>query len=148
MKQMKLHYDIPMGIIITMIGAGMFYMTFDMVEAAAKWSRIITLLLTGMGVMILIRGVRLTKKLRSGEIKEAAPIALAGLTPAMVMLALSIGYIVVMNLTGIYISTAVFMPVLMLYLGVRNWKVVIITTAGVELFIWGLFDCLLHVPLP
>lgn len=49
---------------------------------------------------------------------------------------------------GFYLSSALFLPLAMLLLGARKPLTIILTTAGVLLFVYLVFARLLEVPLP
>ena len=49
---------------------------------------------------------------------------------------------------GFFTSTLIVVPVLAAALGYRNWKVLIVTTLGFVIVLYGVFRLLLSVPLP
>ena len=49
---------------------------------------------------------------------------------------------------GFYLSSAIFLPLAMLLLGARKPLTIILTTAGILLFVYLVFARLLEVPLP
>ena len=49
---------------------------------------------------------------------------------------------------GFFTSTLIVVPVLAALLGYRNWKVLVVTTIGFVILLYGVFRLLLSVPLP
>lgn len=49
---------------------------------------------------------------------------------------------------GFFTSTLIVVPVLAAVLGYRNWKVLVVTTIGFVILLYGVFRLLLSVPLP
>ena len=49
---------------------------------------------------------------------------------------------------GFFTSTLIVVPVLAALLGYRNWKVLLVTTIGFVILLYGVFRLLLSVPLP
>lgn len=49
---------------------------------------------------------------------------------------------------GFYVSSAIFLPLTMLILGARNPITIVLTTAGVLGFVYGVFETLLEVYMP
>ena len=65
-----------------------------------------------------------------------------------VFIAMTILYLIIMQYIGYYVSTVLFLSLGMIYLGYRNWKVVVPVSAGWILFSYFMFYRLLFVPLP
>ena len=65
---------------------------------------------------------------------------------------ISIGVFIIYGLAisfvGIYIASAIFLPMLLLLANVINWKTIISVTIAYEIFAFIVFDTLLNVPLP
>ena len=65
-----------------------------------------------------------------------------------VFIALTILYLLIMQIIGYYLATIIYLVTGMYYLAYRNWKVMISMTAGWVLFSYFAFYRLLYVPLP
>lgn len=59
-----------------------------------------------------------------------------------------IGYLLSNYLFGYYIATVIFLPVCMLFLGQRNWKVIAGVTVGLPLFLYLLLDLVMEMQMP
>ena len=77
-----------------------------------------------------------------------ADINMSGTAKALLMAGIILLYIVAINLVGYYIASIVFMPIAMLILGQRNWKVIVGVDVGVILFLYLFFGLLLSMQMP
>lgn len=101
------------------------------------------------GLSVLLATLFLISCLRGKDVKEGdEPISFAGTGRAAIMGAILGGYILLNYLTGFYIATVVFLPIGMLYLGQRNWKVIISISIALPLIIFLFFDLLLSMMMP
>lgn len=98
---------------------------------------------------VVLSTVFLISCLRGKDVKEGdEPISFKGAGRAMIMGVILIGYILLNWLTGFYISTVIFLPVGMLYLGQRNWKLIAGVSIGLPLIVWLFFDLTLGMIMP
>lgn len=127
------------------IWAGIFFVSSLGIEDAG--SRMFPQIMCGLSV--LLATLFLISCLRGKDVKEGdAPISFAGTGRAAVMGAILGGYILLNYLTGFYISTVIFLPIGMLYLGQRNWKVIVAISIALPLIIFLFFDLLLGMMMP
>ena len=75
-------------------------------------------------------------------------INMSGTAKALLMAGIILLYIVAINLVGYYIASIVFMPIAMLVLGQRNWKIIVGVDVGVILFLYLFFGLLLSMQMP
>lgn len=73
---------------------------------------------------------------------------MSGTAKALLMAGIILLYIVAINLVGYYIASIVFMPIAMLILGQRNWKIIVGVDVGVMLFLYLFFGLLLSMQMP
>ena len=127
------------------IWAGIFFVSSLGIEDAG--SRMFPQIMCGLSV--LLATLFLISCLRGKDAKEGDdPISFAGTGRAAVMGAILGGYILLNYLTGFYISTVIFLPIGMLYLGQRNWKVIAAISIALPLIIFLFFDLLLGMMMP
>ena len=127
------------------IWAGIFFVSSLGIEDAG--SRMFPQIMCGLSA--LLSTLFLISCLRGKDVKEGDdPISFAGTGRAAVMGAILSGYILLNYLTGFYISTVIFLPVGMLYLGQRNWKVIAAIAIALPLIIFLFFDLLLGMMMP
>ncbi len=60
----------------------------------------------------------------------------------------AIVYVVLMNIIGFYIASALYLAATMFYFGVRNKKTLILTPVIFDLAIWACFSLILGIRLP
>ena len=127
------------------IWAGIFFVSSLGIEDAG--SRMFPQIMCGLSA--LLSTLFLISCLRGKDVKEGDdPISFAGTGRAAVMGAILSGYILLNYLTGFYISTVIFLPIGMLYLGQRNWKVIAVISIALPLIIFLFFDLLLGMIMP
>ena len=127
------------------IWAGIFSVSSLGIEDAG--SRMFPQIMCGLSA--LLSTLFLISCLRGKDVKEGDdPISFAGTGRAAVMGAILSGYILLNYLTGFYISTVIFLPIGMLYLGQRNWKVIAAISIALPLIIFLFFDLLLGMMMP
>ena len=127
------------------IWAGIFFVSSLGIEDAG--SRMFPQIMCGLSA--LLSTLFLISCLRGKDVKEGDdPISFAGTGRAAVMGAILSGYILLNYLTGFYISTVIFLPIGMLYLGQRNWKVIAVISIALPLIILLFFDLLLGMMMP
>ena len=127
------------------IWAGIFFVSSLGIEDSG--SRMFPQIMCGLSV--LLATLFLISCLRGKDVKEGDdPISFAGTGRAAVMGAILGGYILLNYLTGFYISTVIFLPIGMLYLGQRNWKVIVAISIALPLIIFLFFDLLLGMMMP
>jgi putative tricarboxylic transport membrane protein len=66
----------------------------------------------------------------------------------ILMIAVFIFYLLVMSSIGFYLTTFVYLPVMIWLLGVRKIKVIVFSTVFVLIFIYLVFSAFLKVPIP
>lgn len=101
------------------------------------------------GLSALLATLFLFSCLRGKDVKEGDdPIDFTGSGRAAAMGVILGGYILLNYLAGFYISTVIFLPIGMLYLGQRNWKVIISIAVALPLVVYLFFDLLLGMMMP
>lgn len=71
-----------------------------------------------------------------------------GFIRASITLAITIGYLFLMQVLGFYISTAIFLFVTIRYLGQKNYWLNIIVSIVVASIVYVVFEYLLKISLP
>ena len=140
-KEKKFNYNL-LGCIFIYLMSGAFLISSFTIEDAT--SRTFPQVLCAL--CILLATIFLIQILR-GKYPNA-DINLSGTAKAMLMAGIILLYIVAINFVGYYIASVVFMPVGMLVLGQRNWKVIVGVDVGVILFLYLFFGLLLSMQMP
>lgn len=144
MKLKNIHAEVWLGGLLILFSIVFYQLAgqFSNPEAAT-WPKAILIGIILLSALLVIRGLRLTQQ--HGDVAALSAETLKG---PMVSLALIIGYAVLMNFTGYFVSTAVFLPLGMFALGQRNWKAILGVTVGLELFVYVLFVTQLQLRMP
>ena len=71
-----------------------------------------------------------------------------GLRDLLVVLAATVAYVALLNVTGMIIGTALYLAFLVRYLGKHRWWVSLSVALGAAAFNWLVFVHWLHVPMP
>ena len=102
-----------------------------------------------LSVMLFLTSAALmVQALRGHALKGLETINKPGLIRAAVTLVISIAYLLIMDVLGFYIATAVFLYVVMMYLGQKNQWVRISASVIVASAVYGIFHFFLKIPLP
>lgn len=144
MSLKKIHIDVWLGILF-IIGCVFFYKMADEFfdPEAAVWPRGVLIVTAALSAMLLITGIRLTKRGEDSGIPEGR--IFFGPMAAIVII---VAYAIAMEFTGYFLSTAIFLPLGMFVQGQKNWKVILGVTAGLEIFVYLLFVMGLGLRMP
>jgi hypothetical protein len=99
-------------------------------------------------VMALLALMMLVRSLKQQHPGEAWLPRGEGLRDLLVVLAATIAYVVLLNVTGMVIGTALYLAILVRYLGRHPWWVTAAVAVGAAFFNWLVFVHWLHVPMP
>ena len=102
----------------------------------------LSLLLFLSSVALIIQALR-GKALKSLEVVDRS-----GFIRATVTLVIAIGYVFLMKVLGFYLSTVIFLFVVMTYLGQKKLWIRILVSILVASAVYGLFHYFLKIPLP
>ena len=98
-----------------------------------------------MAVLALMMLVRSLKQQHRGEAWFPRG---EGLRDLLVVLAATVAYVALLNVTGMIIGTAVYLAFLVRYLGKHRWWVTFAVALGAAGFNWLVFVHWLRVPMP
>ncbi|WP_085524382.1 tripartite tricarboxylate transporter TctB family protein [Tuberibacillus sp. Marseille-P3662] len=102
--------------------------------------KMMAVLVIVFSILLILRAILKSSKVSTVIIKRFKNIVI------------SMGIMIIFGLTiphlGIYLSSAIYFPVMLLLAGQTNWKSLIGVTLLFELFAFVIFDSLLKVPLP
>ena len=132
-------------IFMYIVSAVIFIETFNIAEPDSRYfPRILCGLTTLLSTILLIQAAR-GKEVDKGE---GEPISFAGTKKAAGMCLILIGYVILNMLTGFYISTVIYLPIGMIYLGQRNWKVIASISIILPVGVYFVFQKLLSMQMP
>lgn len=144
MKIKQIHADVWISLVLIAVSvifyilAGSFFN-----QQAAAWPKMILIVTIILSAMLLLQGMRLTR-----QKAEPGLIPLAVLKGPAISIGLIIAYGLMMQFTGYFVSSAIFLPLGMYALGSRSFKTIFCVTAGVEFFVYILFVTQLQLRMP
>ncbi len=128
-------------LIIYIVTISFFIQSFSMVKDAGLFPRLISGILIFLNTLYgieIYRGID-NKKKKKDDIVTSKLIGIV---------ALSTLYIILVNYLGYVITTLVYLPVTMRYLGIKNNKVIALSSIVSVVVIYLCFVTLLDVPIP
>ena len=147
-QKWRWHSDVYTATVMLLIGLFLGWEALSMPSIPRRFPLLACILICILSLAILVRGIVRTNAAKStGETFEPV-YPWSKVKYALLMMALLISYAVLINVIGFFPATALFVPVCMVVLGVRKPLVIILSTVGINLFIWFLFIKQLHIPLP
>jgi len=147
MKKNRMSYDVPIGIFLVAFSAYFFKESFKIPNPnSALFPRLLLTILGILGLVILLGGLR--KTFRPKETDKPEIVSLDVYKHPMFVYVLIIVYIVLLTYTNFILSTVIFIPLIMLYYGSRNWKTIAIVTVSTTVLVYLMFSIVLKVVLP
>ena len=99
-------------------------------------------------VMALLALMMLIRSLKQQHAGEAWLPRGEGLRDMLVVLAVTVAFVALLNVTGMVIGTALYLAILVRYLGRHRWWVTLSVALGAAAVNWLVFVHWLHVPMP
>nr|WP_249219206.1 tripartite tricarboxylate transporter TctB family protein [Loktanella sp. SALINAS62] len=103
---------------------------------------------TGLGVAMCLFWVISVMRLSPEEGNARLPVTRSDLQQFALIVLTGILYLLGFAWIGFFTSTIIVVPFLAAALGYRNWNVLVFTTLGFVILLYGVFRLLLSVPLP
>ena len=125
---------------LVLAGAGWWFSAGWSADAS-RFPRLALSLLALLGLLLMVQAAR-------GKLVGEYMIHAKQLVGPAISFAIILGYVLLLEVIGFYVATALFLAGYMFYLGQRSWKVMLGATAGVLAFIYLLFTQALGTPLP
>lgn len=133
---------IIIGIVFLVVGHSMPVFSLDGITDSTTWPDILSIVLIGLGVLLAVVNT-VSKKIPGGPIDYKSK-DFKNLIIFAVILAI---YGVLFYLLGCLISTAIFVPVALIFVGQRSWKFIVIYDAALLVGLYVLFELVLKSPL-
>lgn len=135
--------DLVIGIIVTIIGIWGWLNTYKMPATTQLYTFCVTGIFTILGVMLVIQSLY-----RRNVPTEDKPVHPSEFSNPLIAFAVIVIYALMLNRIGFFVSSAIFMVVMALFMGYRKPLKMGITVIGMLGFIYALFVLQLHVSLP
>ena len=167
MKQKTLqNYALQEGLLFLLLGGALLHYGLDShsnsfnkdwTQSAYLFPVIVALLLCALAVMLLVQGVRQVNEQRraaGGESRRVLAVLALTLLYYVALAVIRLPYLAVtvfsltLTLSTFEVATLAFLLVMMLYLGVKNRRVLAIAPLATTVFLSIMFRTLLRVLLP
>lgn len=99
-------------------------------------------------LLFLFSVIMIVQALRGGALKGLEPINKAGFIRTVITLGISLLYLLAMQYLGFFLSTIIFLYVVMTYIGHEGKIVRAVSSLIVAAIIYGIFHYFLKIPLP
>lgn len=144
-KLSAIHNDVYIGTFTFLLGAVLFCFSLNMPSVPRRFSLIVTGLFCIMSVALIITGILKMRKL--GYIKEKL-YSLQQTKYSYCIFSMTLVYVTMLNLISFFPATIIYIPILMLFMRVKSWIAILLTTISINVFVWFLFVVQLKVSLP
>ncbi len=144
----KIHPDVPLGLglLILMGAAYQISNTFVYAESTAVFPKITIIVIAMLSVLVLAQGISKTRD-QMEHPKEQGPPFLQQYGKPLLVYSLFIFYLLVFYFVNFFVATALMLVGLMVYFGVRSWKVLVSVPVGFLAVAYFVFVNMLSVKL-
>lgn len=150
-KKVSIVREVWIGLALVLFSVYFLFQCNGLNEKAAQYPRIIISVLLILSAALLIQGLYYTFKPESYYKrygKDNKSIEWGVVTHPLIVFGVTVIYLVLFYFTNFFIATAVFVPLLMLAFGERKVLPILLTTVGLEAFVYLMFVKLLNVYFP
>lgn len=150
-KKASIVREVWIGLALVLFSVYFLFQCNNLNEKAAQYPLIIISILLILSAALLIQGLYYTFKPESYYKrygKDSKSIEWGVVTHPLIVFGVTVIYLVLFHFTNFFIATAVFVPLLMLVFGERKVLPILLTTVGLEAFVYLMFVKLLNVYFP
>lgn len=133
--------EIKLGLVIMLISLMYYYLTYSLPEKVVLYPRFVAILLFTFSLMFLIQTAVTEYK------DSVSPFQGIYWRQLIFVLAMSMMYIMLINVLGFFLATSLYVVVTMRGLKIKILNAVL-STIGVNAALYGIFVFFLNVPLP
>ena len=147
--------DTYLAVFIILISIAAYIVSYPYPYNSSYFPRFIILLLGLLGAALLVKELRKGKTAQ--QIEQRKELASAEKIfswnrsapyKVILMAGSSIVYLIVLDQVGFFVTTLIYLPIMIRLLGVRKIRTIGISTCGVVFFIYLIFGMFLRVPFP
>ena len=140
--------DVIIGMLLILFSGWFWYLSLAFPEAAQMFPQLFLAVTFLLSVLLLMNGVaEQSKRIRRGEFREGEGFLKQFALPCKAYCIMAL-YIIGIRSIGFFVATSVFMAVFMYFLKVRKPLILLGVTAGMDLFLYGMFCVGLKLSLP
>ena len=136
--------DLVIGLIVFLIGLYGIISAFGMPDGTKPYTLVVTIIFAFLGGLLAVRSIIYRKTPSS----DCEVVHVAVMKNPMIAFVRIVAYALLMDTIGFFVSSALFMFIMMLWMGYKKYHVILLTIAGMLGFIYLLFVYQLHVALP
>jgi len=140
-----LNGSVVLGIVLDIIGVFAIISANKFPGDAGLFPRLFSVLMIALSTaMVAQELVRASKGgAEAGDDNKPVGLKMIGGTYVCIL-----AYVALINIVGFFVSTTIFLSVMMVFLGLRSWKQVAVITVGTDLAIFLIFVTALNVTFP
>jgi hypothetical protein len=146
-ERRKINNDVYIGAVLLAISLFFYFEAAKIHPEAAQFPKLMLVALTIMSALLVALGIRKTLRPEL-TLKSDTLLKFKVVRTPLIVFGIVVFYMVLIRFTGFFIATAIFVPVFMVFYGVKSIRALIITDIALNLFVYGLFVRLLKVMLP
>lgn len=147
-KKHKLNIDVIIGVILMLFSGIFLYESYKLNVIAGQFPKIIFTVLLIFSALLTLFGIRKTIHPELTLKSDTLLYDIKVIRTPLAVFAIVFVYIVLMKFIGFFIATLLFVPVIMLYFGIRSIRTIILTDILLNLFVYVFFVKVLNVILP
>lgn len=150
-RKFKLVRETWLGLILVLFSAFFLEQCNELNQKAAQYPRIMLTVLLVLSAALLIQGLYYgfnPEKYEKSYGESNKEISWKVVNHPLIVFGATIVYLALFHYTNFFIATAVFVPLLMIIFGERKVLPILLTTVGLELFVYLVFVQLLNVYFP
>jgi len=136
--------DFVIGLVVAAVGIFGMVNAIKMPDGTRPYTLVVTVIFTALGSLVAVRSVLYAKT----ESHDCKAVTIKEMINPFFAFLMVVAYAFALTAIGFFVSSAIFMPVLALWMGYRKPIPLICTTAGMLGFIYILFVYQLNVTLP
>ena len=144
-KKIVITSDLVISLVLLFGGIWLIYYATQIPVIARRFVIVTACLLIIISVLLIISNI---KKTLRGEGIDKKIYKWSQMQYSLALWFITLGYIVLINLISFFPATAIIVPAMMFFLGVRSWKIILFSTIGINLFVYLLFVVQLRIPMP
>ena len=136
--------DLCIGLVVSAVGLWAIFQTFSMPADTQPYTLCVTIVFTALGLLLTGRSIYYRKTPSHDSTVVHAKTFVNPLIAFIMILA----YTLLLDKIGFFVTSAIFMVVMSLWMGYRKFHFIALTVVGLLGFIYWLFVIQLSVVLP
>jgi len=155
MKKSMITKDLYLGGFLVLLSVLCYIESLSYPYQSAYFPRFIIALLAMLGLATVVKEIIKHKKATDNKQAKASSTdekvafwMMTSVRKVSMMIFSSLVYMVVMNYVGFFVTTSVYLPIMMRLLGIRRLRTLFLSTFVVVFVIYMIFVAFLNVPFP